>query len=57
MKVRSSVKPICQDCYTVKRRGRLYVFCNNPRNAAKHKQRQAGKAKPTGKITVFSKPI
>ncbi|MDR1400721.1 MAG: 50S ribosomal protein L36 [Endomicrobium sp.] len=36
MKVRASVKPICQKCRIVKRRGVLRVACSNP----KHKQRQ-----------------
>jgi large subunit ribosomal protein L36 len=36
MKVRSSVKRICENCKLVKRQGRLYVICTNPR----HKQRQ-----------------
>ncbi|XP_010520576.1 PREDICTED: uncharacterized protein LOC104799642 [Tarenaya hassleriana] len=37
MKVRSSVKKMCEFCRTVKRRGRVYVLCSsNP----KHKQRQ-----------------
>jgi len=37
MKVRSSVKKMCEFCQTVKRRGRVYVICSaNP----KHKQRQ-----------------
>ncbi|KAG6385210.1 hypothetical protein SASPL_154038 [Salvia splendens] len=37
MKVRSSVKKLCEFCLTVKRRGRVYVLCTaNP----KHKQRQ-----------------
>uniref|UniRef100_A0A7N0U0E5 Ribosomal protein n=1 Tax=Kalanchoe fedtschenkoi TaxID=63787 RepID=A0A7N0U0E5_KALFE len=37
MKVRSSVKKMCEFCKTVRRRGRVYVFCSsNP----KHKQRQ-----------------
>ncbi|KAF9615731.1 hypothetical protein IFM89_026146 [Coptis chinensis] len=37
MKVRSSVKKMCEFCKTVKRRGRVYVLCSaNP----KHKQRQ-----------------
>jgi len=36
MKVRSSVGKICKDCKIVKRRGKLYVICKNP----KHKQRQ-----------------
>ncbi|MBW0532885.1 hypothetical protein O181_072600 [Austropuccinia psidii MF-1] len=37
MKVRSSVKKICDGCSIVKRKGRVYVICSkNPR----HKQRQ-----------------
>ncbi|MBI2626015.1 MAG: 50S ribosomal protein L36 [Candidatus Nealsonbacteria bacterium] len=36
MKVQSSVKIICKDCKIVRRRGRVYVICKNP----KHKQRQ-----------------
>ncbi|MDO8537217.1 MAG: 50S ribosomal protein L36 [bacterium] len=36
MKVRSSIKKICKNCQIVKRGGRLYVLCANP----KHKQRQ-----------------
>ncbi|KAF5749611.1 putative Ribosomal protein L36 [Tripterygium wilfordii] len=37
MKVRASVKKMCEFCKTVKRRGRVYVLCTaNP----KHKQRQ-----------------
>ncbi|XAR66893.1 hypothetical protein NMG60_11013265 [Bertholletia excelsa] len=37
MKVRSSVKKMCEFCRTVKRRGRVYILCTaNP----KHKQRQ-----------------
>jgi large subunit ribosomal protein L36 len=37
MKVRSSVKRICENCKIVKRKGVVRVICNaNPR----HKQRQ-----------------
>ncbi|MBI4085694.1 MAG: 50S ribosomal protein L36 [Candidatus Liptonbacteria bacterium] len=36
MKVRSSVKKICNSCKITKRKGNLYVICKNP----KHKQRQ-----------------
>ena len=37
MKVRSSVKRICENCKIVRRKGRIYVICaSNPR----HKQRQ-----------------
>ncbi len=36
MKVRSSVKKICNKCKIVRRKGRVWVICENP----KHKQRQ-----------------
>ena len=36
MKVRASVKPICDKCKIIKRKGRIRVICENP----KHKQRQ-----------------
>ncbi|QQS61416.1 MAG: 50S ribosomal protein L36 [Candidatus Moraniibacteriota bacterium] len=36
MKVRASVKKICDRCKVVRRRGRVYVICITP----KHKQRQ-----------------
>ena len=36
MKVRSSVKRICENCKIIRRKGYVYVICANP----KHKQRQ-----------------
>ncbi|WP_084639614.1 50S ribosomal protein L36 [Geitlerinema sp. PCC 9228] len=36
MKVRASVKKICDRCRVIRRRGRVMVICSNP----KHKQRQ-----------------
>jgi len=36
MKVRSSVKRMCEKCKVIKRRGVVRVICENP----KHKQRQ-----------------
>ncbi len=36
MKVRSSVKPMCDSCKVIKRKGYVRVICENPR----HKQRQ-----------------
>ena len=36
MKVRASVKTICEKCRVIKRKGRIRVICENP----KHKQRQ-----------------
>ena len=37
LKVRSSVKPICEHCKVVKRRGVIRVIC---KRSPKHKQRQ-----------------
>ena len=36
MKVRPSVKPICDKCKDIKRKGKVMVICVEP----KHKQRQ-----------------
>lgn len=36
MKVRASVKPMCDKCRVIKRKGRVMVICP----IAKHKQRQ-----------------
>jgi large subunit ribosomal protein L36 len=36
MKVRPSVKPMCEKCKIIRRRGTVLVICQNPR----HKQRQ-----------------
>lgn len=36
MKVRPSVKPICEKCKVIRRKGTVRVICENP----KHKQRQ-----------------
>ena len=36
MKVRPSVKPICDKCKVSRRHGKVMVICSNP----KHKQRQ-----------------
>nr|YP_009514438.1 50S ribosomal protein L36 [Caulerpa lentillifera]AXG75850.1 50S ribosomal protein L36 [Caulerpa lentillifera]QKS32329.1 50S ribosomal protein L36 [Caulerpa lentillifera]QUV75680.1 ribosomal protein L36 [Caulerpa lentillifera] len=36
MKVRSSVKKICQNCRQIRRKGQIFIICENP----KHKQRQ-----------------
>ncbi len=36
VKVRASVKPMCEKCKVVKRKGVIRVICENP----KHKQRQ-----------------
>ena len=36
VKVRSSVKRICDKCKWVKRKRKIYIICSNP----KHKQRQ-----------------
>lgn len=36
MKVRASVKPMCPKCRVVRRKGKVWIICENP----KHKQRQ-----------------
>lgn len=36
MKVRASVKPICEKCKIIKRHGKVMIICSNP----KHKQKQ-----------------
>ena len=36
MKIRSSIKKICNKCRIIKRHGHLMVICQNP----KHKQKQ-----------------
>nr|YP_011027572.1 ribosomal protein L36 [Sedum versadense]QXI88666.1 ribosomal protein L36 [Kalanchoe longiflora]WQN01907.1 ribosomal protein L36 [Sedum versadense] len=36
MKIRASVRKICENCRLIRRRGRIRVICSNPR----HKQRQ-----------------
>jgi len=36
VKVRPSVKPMCEKCKIIRRQGRVLVICSNPR----HKQRQ-----------------
>nr|AIW51427.1 ribosomal protein L36 [Corallorhiza maculata var. occidentalis] len=36
MKIRSSVRKICEKCRLIRRRGQIIVICSNPR----HKQRQ-----------------
>ncbi len=36
MKVRPSVKPVCEKCKVIRRGGKVMVICENP----KHKQRQ-----------------
>ena len=48
MKVRASVRRICENCKIVRRRGRVYVVCSNPR----HKQRQ-GERRGTPRYRPF----
>ncbi|WP_313954731.1 50S ribosomal protein L36 [Enterococcus faecalis] len=36
MKIRASVRKICEKCRLIRRRGRIRIICSNP----KHKQRQ-----------------
>ena len=32
MKVRPSVKPMCEKCKIIKRKGRVMVICENPKH-------------------------
>ena len=56
MKVRASIKPICEKCKVIKRNGKLMVICENP----KHKQKQGiagtvpGKGKRACEIKSYS---
>ena len=34
MKVRPSVKPMCEKCKIIRRKGRVMVICENPKQAA-----------------------
>ena len=45
MKVRASVKPICDKCKVIKRKGIVRIICENP----KHKQRQLSGMSPPQK--------
>nr|YP_009708832.1 ribosomal protein L36 [Aegiceras corniculatum]QEW86477.1 ribosomal protein L36 [Aegiceras corniculatum] len=36
MKIRTSIRKICEKCRLIRRRGRILIICSNPR----HKQRQ-----------------
>ncbi|MCC7500345.1 50S ribosomal protein L36 [Candidatus Nomurabacteria bacterium] len=36
MKIKASIKTRCANCKMLRRKGRIYVICSNPR----HKQRQ-----------------
>ncbi|CCJ29057.1 unnamed protein product [Pneumocystis jirovecii] len=38
MKNQSSVKKLCEHCYSVRRKGRIYILCKVNK---KHKQRQS----------------
>ncbi|KAF0716636.1 Aste57867_2739 [Aphanomyces stellatus] len=51
MKVRSSVKKMCDSCKTVRRRGKVYVICDK---SPKHKQRQGFHTATAAPSTVAS---
>ena len=52
MKVRPSVKPICEKCKIIRRKGKVMVICQNP----KHKQKQ-GKKRLRRFIGYFKSPL
>ena len=47
MKVRPSVKPICEKCKVIKRKGRIMVICENPKHKHALNRLHGGK---TGRI-------
>lgn len=51
MKVRPSVKPMCEKCKVIKRKGRVMVICENP----KHKQKQGWSVLFIRSINISSK--
>lgn len=50
MKVRPSVKKMCDKCKIIRRHGKVLVICENPR----HKQRRAKKREEDIPWLVFS---
>ncbi|KAF0708347.1 hypothetical protein DYB37_005907 [Aphanomyces astaci] len=53
MKVRSSVKKMCDSCKTVRRRGKVYVICDK---SPKHKQRQGFHTIATSVVDTAAMP-
>lgn len=47
MKVRASVKRLCEFCFTVRRRGKLFVYC---KKTPRHKQRQWFSSEPAAAV-------
>lgn len=39
MKIRASIRKMCNNCRLVRRKGKIFIICKNP----KHKQRQIKK--------------
>ena len=50
MKVRPSVKKMCDKCKIIRRHGKVLVICENPR----HKQRQAKRGDPQWPVLTVS---
>ena len=54
MKVRPSVKKICEKCKVIRRHGRVMVICENPRHKQRHElARSAYKHIPTFMRTLL----
>ena len=53
MKVRPSVKPICEKCKIIRRKGKVMVICQNP----KHKQKQGYDARNRAYRGLQKSPI
>ena len=47
MKVRASVKPICDKCKVIKRKGKVMVICENPKHKQKNSKRVVGRQRAT----------
>ena len=54
MKVRPSVKPMCDKCIVIKRNGKVMVICSKNKN---HKQRQGLSVKRASKRFVRNCPF
>jgi len=52
MKVKPSVKRICDKCQVIRRHGRVMVICSNPR----HKQRQGWAGAGPGRHHTTEQP-
>ena len=52
MKVRSSVKPICEKCKVIKRKGRIMIICTADRMRILFNEKRNAASKP---LTIYDK--